>query len=702
MKTVLNDVISNTQNGFLDGRYIGESTRMVYDTIQYCEETNIDGLLLLIDFEKAFDSVSWDFLYKTLDFFNFGSDIKSWIQLFNNEVIAYISQCGFLSDKIHIKRGCRQGDPIASYEFLLCAEILSILIKNNHDITGIIIADIEYKMTQFADDTTILLDGSQTSLTSSLNTLEVFGSISGLKMNCDKTKVIWIGRKKYCKDKLLSKYNLLWGEEEFDLLGLTFNVDVHLTTQKNYQKAIVKIKANIHSWNKRYLTPLGKITVIKTFLLSQLNHLFIALPNPPPETLKEINTILYKFLWDNKPDKIKRINSTLPYSKGGINMINIENFIAALKITWIRRLFSSTMTPTKTLFESLISPINKIHTLGSQYIQSKLNNIKNKFWYDTLSSWVKLCSQLKPRNYQELCSNPIWYNPLVSDDPLFLPYLYKKGINIIGDMLNNEGGIISKHDLSNKTGIPSINDLHYLRLKMSIKQLLQLYNYEPTHLQRPVAPLYYTLTKRNPKGSKDFYNILIQPQNTIIKTTWEVSLGTDIPIKNWNQIYRACFHSIKDNYLIWLQFKIINKILGTRALLHKMSIIDNPSCSFCNQQSEDLPHLFFECEQVLQLWNTLYNWIFTRTGIRFVPTKLAIILGQTYPYRNVIQINTINMITKSYIFYTSRKKNRLNIYQLQMRIKTSLLNLEFTAIKNNDLHKFTQIWNPFKELFDEN
>ena len=176
---------------------------MVYDAIQYCEEANIDGLLLLIDFEKAFDSVSWDFLYKTLDVFNFGSDIKSWIQLFNNDVIAFISQCGFLSDKIHIKCGCRQRDPIASYEFLLCAEILSILIKNNRDITGIIIADIEYKMTQFADDTTILLDGSQTSLTSSLNTLEVFGSISGLKMNCDKTKVIWIGRKKYCKDKLL-------------------------------------------------------------------------------------------------------------------------------------------------------------------------------------------------------------------------------------------------------------------------------------------------------------------------------------------------------------------------------------------------------------------------------------------------------------------------------------------------------------------
>ena len=52
-------------------------------------------------------------------------------------------------------------------------------------------------------------------------------------------------------------------------------------------------------------------------------------------------------------------------------MINIENFIAALKITWIRQLFSPTMTPTNTLFETLISPINKIHTLGSQYIYNQ-------------------------------------------------------------------------------------------------------------------------------------------------------------------------------------------------------------------------------------------------------------------------------------------------------------------------------------------
>ena len=71
------------------------------------------------------------------------------------------------------------------------------MLNENKSIKGISIGDHDHKMTQFADDTTILLHGTQDSLTGSQNTLEIFGTISGLKMNTDKTKVIWIGRRKF-------------------------------------------------------------------------------------------------------------------------------------------------------------------------------------------------------------------------------------------------------------------------------------------------------------------------------------------------------------------------------------------------------------------------------------------------------------------------------------------------------------------------
>ena len=69
-----------------------------------------------------------------------------------------------------------------------------------------------------------------------MNTLEVFGSILALKMNTDKTKVIWIGR----KDKLSSNYNLILGREEFDLLGITYILNLKQTTNINDEKAIIK------------------------------------------------------------------------------------------------------------------------------------------------------------------------------------------------------------------------------------------------------------------------------------------------------------------------------------------------------------------------------------------------------------------------------------------------------------------------------
>ena len=162
---------------------------------------------MLVDFEKAFDSVSWKFLYKTLNFLGFDKKFIKWIQLFNQDITAYVIQCGFLSEEIQIKRGCRQGDPIAAYLFLICAEVLSMLIKINPKIVGIKTKTFEFKITQFADDTTIILDGTQQSLQATLNTLEVFGSYSGLKMNKEKSKIIWIGRKRFSKENR-SKFRL--------------------------------------------------------------------------------------------------------------------------------------------------------------------------------------------------------------------------------------------------------------------------------------------------------------------------------------------------------------------------------------------------------------------------------------------------------------------------------------------------------------
>ena len=90
-------------------------------------------------------------------------------------------------------RGCRQGDPLSPYIFLVCSEILGCLIRKNKNRTGFKIANCECKISQYADDSTVIIDGSNKSLHQALNTLDAFERISGLKVNDDKTNVVYIG-----------------------------------------------------------------------------------------------------------------------------------------------------------------------------------------------------------------------------------------------------------------------------------------------------------------------------------------------------------------------------------------------------------------------------------------------------------------------------------------------------------------------------
>ena len=118
-------------------------------------------MLLSIDFEKAFDTVSCTFISDVLDYFNFGYSIKTWIGLFQKGSETCILQNGFISEAFNLRRGCRLGDPISPYLFILCAEILDKMIRENKDIKGIFINGKEYKLLKYAEYTQLILDGSE-------------------------------------------------------------------------------------------------------------------------------------------------------------------------------------------------------------------------------------------------------------------------------------------------------------------------------------------------------------------------------------------------------------------------------------------------------------------------------------------------------------------------------------------------------------
>ena len=79
--------------------------------MEYLDFKKIAGLLLFIDFQKAFDSLEWDFIAKPSKFLNFGPNARRWIAIFYNGAQSAVMNGGFLTNyfnKIIISRGVRQ------------------------------------------------------------------------------------------------------------------------------------------------------------------------------------------------------------------------------------------------------------------------------------------------------------------------------------------------------------------------------------------------------------------------------------------------------------------------------------------------------------------------------------------------------------------------------------------------------------------
>ena len=340
-------------------------------------------------------------------FFNFGPDIKRWFQILYKDSKSAVSQCGYLSNFFPIERGCRQGDPLSCYIFILCAEVLSLVLRDNNNIKGITLHGIEHKLSQFADDTTILLDGTDQSLNETLNVIQDFSNISGLNVNFDKTNVVWIGKNKYSSYTIKTKWKLNWMQHSFKMLGINFDVDLSKIFQINYNEKIVKMENILKNWKRRILTPIGKIVIVKTLIVSLFNHLFISLPNPPNTILNSIKSSILTFIWDGH-SKIKFTTIVKEYSEGGLKMINLDAFIPALKLTWLQKIQSfrgNWIYITQLYFDTY-----KLFNCSYHYALNMSDRISNPFWVDVLKSFSLYCSKLEVKA-EELLYYPIFYNP---------------------------------------------------------------------------------------------------------------------------------------------------------------------------------------------------------------------------------------------------------------------------------------------------
>lgn len=694
MKPILVDIIHENQKGFLAGRYIGENSRLLYDIIHYCNETNTPGLILILDFEKAFDSVSWKFISKVLTFFNFGENFQNAIRtLFNNAKLCVI-QNGIFSEFFNMGRGCRQGDPISPYIFILCAEIMGLMIRNNILIEGISVMNKEYKLLQYADDTVLLLKGSKNSIKTALSLVNEYAKYSGLKPNYDKTKCVKIGplsnkSNEYFKD--FEKVN--WSQEPFTVLGITYcvNLDNTYMYELNFKPKINEMKLSISAWSRRMLSTAGRITVIKNLILPKITHLLISLPNPPRKHIKEIETIFYNYIWNSKTSRVAKSSIIQSYEKGGLRMICLDSFCKSLKITWIRRFFNDACQSSwKDLIISTFPNILNMTIVGRQILYQLSKTCKNLFWKDVFLSFFEL---RKCTDSELSILSPIWFNEsiCINNKYVFYKQWFLKGVHQILHFFNNDGTIMKYEQFCNQYDIkPPFT--HFLGIVDCIKKLRLNYDTEIILQNIPYYPEFLRIIRKNKQGSRDFYDIFIDEKWNKPKSElkWEKELDMNVNNIWWKRQNLLFFKITNDVQLRWFQYRIVHRIIATNTYLCKIGIVESELCTFCRCNAETICHLFWECEYVSEIWDNLLVWMKDEFELDIPLNKIDVIFGRYYKYYNIF--NIIICIVKRHIYRKRSRKELPSFTGIKREILYYYKCEKFIYTKNCELEKFHVRW----------
>ena len=209
---------------------------------------------------------------------------------------------GFASDIFEVNRGVCQGDRLSPYLFIIALEIVNISIRENNDIKGIKVGKCEVKLSVFADDLTTFVSDTQ-SFFLLQGLLDRFGRISGLiRLNEEKTEAYWLGSLHESPEYIgVDKVN-----KPMKILGIFFTYNWQKYQELNFENIIRSIQKSINAWRWRNLTLIGRIQIIKTFAIPKIMFRASLIPLTK-EIVKQVNNVLFNFIWNSGKDKIKRL-----------------------------------------------------------------------------------------------------------------------------------------------------------------------------------------------------------------------------------------------------------------------------------------------------------------------------------------------------------------------------------------------------------
>ena len=329
---VLPEVVGEEQCGFVRGRSIFDPILTMKSVIRRKKRSN-SGMALLLDMEKAYDRVNFDYLFACLTSFGFP---PSWIALLQSIYGVGSSRLllnGHQSAEIPIGRGVRQGCPLSPLLFSIAIEPLANLVRSSGVLKGVASGSTVVKIMLYADDTTLFLH-DQVDLAEAERLLEIFERGSGAKINASKSELIPLTTR--CPALTVqSRFRLRPQEYEARFLGA--KVGVLQTDKASWDPTMVKVKAELDRWSLKGLSLRGKLLVLKSCILSKLTYL-LHVQEMPRSLCKKLDRMFACFLSGSKKvEWFPREVIHAPKESGGLGFPSVWAWQLAIGASTRRR-----------------------------------------------------------------------------------------------------------------------------------------------------------------------------------------------------------------------------------------------------------------------------------------------------------------------------------------------------------------------------
>ena len=667
LQSTLPDLININQSGFMKNRSISDHIRTIDDLICLSNSSNNSGMIVSLDFAKAFDSIDTNAIFNALDKFNFGRNYINMIKTLVNKNKSCVQNGGWLSDWFDIERGIKQGCCVSPLLFILVVEIMAIKIRSEQSISGIRISSGKYnsnpiKILQYCDDTTLTLSSSN-ELTSAIKIIDNFSNIAGLKLNKTKSKGMWIGKE---KDNTSTPGNISWVKpnENLKILGIYFNSQKEASDiESNWKEKIEEIKDLMRRWQKYEPSLYGKIIICKTFLLSKISYAIQSL-SMPENVLTQIDTLFFKFIWQTKHshrkarEKIKRSVMCKSVEKGGLRMIRAKDQQRVFLLKWLRHYIITdnrsnlTFSNLLELYFHKMGGINYVLSTSIHSSKLKFSPEIPRFWRDVIKIWIDIKQKDALDSYEDpsnILLEPLFNNKniMYKNSPLNFSKWIKTGITHILDVFD-KGTFIPCDLIANKVGRSGILDFEYNALFNGIPNswktsLLDLnyFNLNIDNLKKSLQNQTYHLTLLNKKNSELREIIGENDTSTICgKMFWMRKYDIDI-----SKHFILAYNATKESRLRLLHFKILHNIFPSNILLNRMGIKETELCDFCGEK-DVIEHMFIHCSRLKGFWTMVMCTIFSRTNIRVEITDHNILFGisRTDPKTKTSDLNIVNHI----------------------------------------------------------